>query len=209
MRIGGFIPFTLSDFPGRISAVVFTQGCNFRCPFCHNPSLVVPELFSQPIYEESILNYLETRRGKLDGVVVSGGEPTIQCGLIEFIKKIKELGFLVKLDTNGSNPEVVEDLITQRLIDYCAMDIKAPWSKYSELSGVKGIDISPIQKTLEILSNSPIEIEFRTTFAQPLLNENDIEEIRSYLPQGTPLKIQKFNPHHALQKDLFLLNSSS
>ncbi|MCX8064006.1 MAG: anaerobic ribonucleoside-triphosphate reductase activating protein [Candidatus Hydrogenedentes bacterium] len=203
MRIGGFIPVSLSDFPGRVSAIVFTQGCNFRCPFCHNPSLVLPEEFSEPIYEESILNYLESQRRNLDGVVISGGEPTIHSDLIDFIKKLKNMGFQVKLDTNGSNPEVVEKLINEGLLDYCAMDIKAPWEKYKFLTGLEKVDVKPIQKTLEVLLQSGIEIEFRTTFATPLLEWEDIDKIKQYIPSKINLNVQKFISKNVLNKTLF------
>ncbi len=204
MKIGGFTPFTLTDFPGRVSAIIFTQGCNFRCPFCHNPSLVLPEKFSDPIYEESIINYLEMRRGRLDGVVISGGEPTIQSDLIEFVKRIKGIGYQVKLDTNGSHPEVIRKLIDQRLIDYCAMDIKAPWHKYSLLTGREDVCIPAVQKSIEILLDSSIEVEFRITVVKPLLTDEDIEEVKNYLPADTPLMFQRFFPENALRKELFL-----
>ena len=204
MKIGGFTPFTLTDFPGRVSAIIFTQGCNFRCPFCHNPSLVLPEKFSDPIYEESIINYLEMRRGRLDGVVISGGEPTIQSDLIEFVKRIKGIGYQVKLDTNGSHPEVIRKLIDQRLIDYCAMDIKAPWHKYSLLTGKEDICIPAVQKSIEILLDSSIEVEFRITVVKPLITDEDIEEVKNYLPADTPLTFQRFFPENALRKELFL-----
>ncbi len=203
MRIGGFVPFTLSDFPGRVSAIIFTQGCNFRCPYCHNPSLVLPEKYSEPINTETILDFLEARKGKLDGVVISGGEPTIQPDLIEFLERIKRLDYQVKLDTNGSNPEIVKELIDRGLIDYCAMDVKAPWGKYSLLTGKENICISDIKRTLEILLGSDIEVEFRTTLVKPLLSDEDIEEISSYFPRGFSLTLQRFIPENALKKELF------
>ncbi|MGC9053845.1 MAG: anaerobic ribonucleoside-triphosphate reductase activating protein, partial [Candidatus Hydrogenedens sp.] len=126
MKIGGFQPFSLSDFPNCVSAIVFTQGCNFRCPFCHNPSLVLPELFLPPIPEEALIAFLNERKGKLDGVVITGGEPTIQSDLMKFVSEIKGLGYKVKLDTNGSNPEILKELIENNLLDYVAMDVKAP-----------------------------------------------------------------------------------
>lgn len=191
MKIGGFQPFSLSDFPDCISAIVFTQGCNFRCPYCHNPSLVLPELFTISIPEETVFTFLNERIGKLDGVVITGGEPTIQSDLIAFIQKIKGLGFKVKLDTNGSNPEVVEVLIQQNLIDYLALDLKAPWQKYATLTGVD-VDIDKVRKTMTLLLNSRIPCDFRITYAKPLLNEEDIQQVQSYLPQNHSLIIQKF-----------------
>ncbi len=203
MKIGGFQPFSLSDFPDCVSAIVFTQGCNFRCPFCHNPSLVLPELFLPPIPEETIFTFLNERKNKLDGIVITGGEPTIQSDLIEFVKKIKELGYKVKLDTNGSNPEVVEKLIKHNLINYFALDIKAPWHKYAHLTGVE-TDIEAIKKTLMILLHSSIPCDFRLTYAKPLLNDEDIQEVQSYLPPNRSLTIQKFIQKNVLNPTLFI-----
>lgn len=203
MKIGGFQPFSLSDFPGCVSAIIFTQGCNFRCHYCHNPSLVLPELFTVPIPEESVFTFLNERIGKLDGVVFTGGEPTIQSDLIVFVKKIKELGFKVKLDTNGSNPEVVEELLYQNLVDYFALDIKAPWHKYANLTGVNP-DIGRIRKTLTILLKNSVPCDFRITYAKPLLNENDIQEVQSYLPEKQVLTIQKFVSQNTLNPALFV-----
>ncbi len=202
MNIGGFQPFTLSDFPGCVSAIVFTKGCNFRCPYCHNPSLVLPGLYPESIPEESILLFLGERKGKLDGVVITGGEPTIQSDLAEFIKKIKELGYKVKLDTNGSNPEVVEWLIQQNLIDYCALDLKAPWQKYAQLTGVE-TNTNKIKKTLSILLQSSVPCDFRITYAKPLLDEKDLQEVQSYLPPNINLIVQNFVSKNILQPDLF------
>ena len=138
--IGGIQKTSLIDFPGKIAAVVFTQGCNFRCGYCHNPSLAV----SSPHWEnrlshKDILSFLQTRIGKLDGIVISGGEPTIQSGLYDFIKEIKNMGFLVKLDTNGTNPQVLERLINDNLLDYIAMDIKAPLEKYPQIINIASL----------------------------------------------------------------------
>ncbi len=198
MKIGGFQPFSLSDYPGCVSAIIFTQGCNFRCPYCHNPSLVLPELFTTPIPEDYIISFLTERQGKLDGVVITGGEPTIQPDLIPFIQKIKNLGYKVKLDTNGSNPKVIETLIQQNLIDYFALDIKAPWEKYPQLTG-KNINIENIKNTLSILLQSAIPCDFRFTFVKPLLSEDDLKQIQSYLPPPHSLIIQKFIPQNTLK----------
>ncbi|MGC8737196.1 MAG: anaerobic ribonucleoside-triphosphate reductase activating protein [Candidatus Hydrogenedens sp.] len=202
MKIGGFQPFSLSDFPNCVSAIVFTQGCNFRCPFCHNPSLVLPELFLPPIPEETLIAFLNERKGKLDGVVITGGEPTIQSDLMKFVSEIKGLGYKVKLDTNGSNPQLIEELIHNNLIDYFAMDIKAPWHKYTDLTGVDA-NIDLIKKTMMILLHSSIPCDFRLTYAKPLLNENDIQEVQSYLPQNCSLIIQNFIKERALNPTIF------
>jgi len=202
MKIGGFQPFSLSDYPGCVSAIVFTQGCNFRCPFCHNSSLVLPECYAPLIPEEEILKILNERKGKLDGVVITGGEPTIQSDLIAFVKKIKDLGYKVKLDTNGSKPEVIEELISQKLIDYFALDIKSPWHKYSTLAGVN-VSVDKIKETLFLLLQSLIPCDFRTTFARPLLDEEDTKEIQTYLPPDKKLIIQRFISQNALNPTLF------
>lgn len=197
MKIGGIQPFSLSDYPGCVSAILFTQGCNFRCPFCHNPSLVLPELFQSPIPQEEIMQFLHLRMDKLDGVVITGGEPTIHSDLVVFIEQIKEMGYKVKLDTNGSNPQVVEELLQRNLIDYCALDIKAPWSKYSLLIGVS-ISVEPIQKTLKILLESGIPCDFRITNVKALLSEDDLKEVEAYLPKTHPLIVQKFVAENAM-----------
>ncbi|OQX50761.1 MAG: anaerobic ribonucleoside-triphosphate reductase activating protein [Candidatus Cloacimonas sp. 4484_209] len=138
MKIGGFQKVSLIDYPGKICAIVFTRGCNFRCPYCHNPELVLPENYSPLIPEEEIFSFLEKRRGKLDAVEITGGEPTLQEDLTEFIRKIKEMGFLVKLDTNGSFPSVLEKVIYSGLVDYIAMDVKAPLEKYRQVRLQRG-----------------------------------------------------------------------
>jgi len=141
MIIGGLQRFSLIDYPGKISAILFTRGCNFRCPYCHNPELVDPQRYAEPWQEEEYWAFLQSRTQKLDAVVVTGGEPTLQEDLEPFLEKIRKMGFLIKLDTNGSNPDVLKDLLSANLVDYIAMDIKAPLEKYSEVAKV------PIDKT--------------------------------------------------------------
>lgn len=189
IKIGGFQPFSLSDYPGYISCIVFTQGCNFRCKYCHNPSLVLPELFGNLIPEADVLAFLEGRKGDLDGVVITGGEPTIQAELPEFIGKVKALGFKVKLDTNGSNPRMIQELIKLGLIDYCAMDIKTSWERYPDVVGVD-VDIESLKQSLLIILASGIPCEFRTTHDGSLVTETDLRTIRGYLPDDSMLKIQ-------------------
>lgn len=180
MQIGGLQKFSLIDYPGKIAAVVFTQGCNFRCPYCHNPELVLP-VFFHPIIPESIFfRFLEDRRGKIDAVVISGGEPTIHTDLIDFITAIKNRGYLVKLDTNGSHPAVLEKIIDQKLIDYIAMDIKAPFERYCELSGCE-VSTLPIETSIRLIESSDIEHEFRTTWETCMLRVSDIDTIHEYV----------------------------
>lgn len=158
MLIGGLQKSSLIDYPGKIAAVIFTQGCNFRCPYCHNPELVNGErgTINGKCHEMAVLEFLKKRIGKLDGVVITGGEPTLHNNLPEFIKQIKNLGFAIKLDTNGTNPEMLKQLIDEKLIDYVAMDIKAPLDKYSEIVCTK-VDTDKILKSIGILKNSNIK----------------------------------------------------
>lgn len=175
MKIGGIQKLSLIDYPHMLSAVLFTIGCNFRCPFCHNPTLVIPEKYAQSIDVDGIFKFLEERKKYINGVVITGGEPTLYPDLPEFIKKIKGMGYAVKLDTNGSNPEMLERLIDEKLVDYVAMDIKAPLERYSELTNTD-VDIEKIKKSIEILKKSKVKYEFRTTVA-PNLTFEDIEKI--------------------------------
>lgn len=192
MKIGGYVPCSLGDYPGgRLAAVVFTQGCNWRCPWCHNPALVYPDQFTVPVPEDAVLARLSTRRGKLDGVVVSGGEPTLHGDLAGFLAKIKALGFLVKLDTNGSRPATVRDLLAARLVDFVAMDIKAPWARYPEASGVP-VDTDVLQETVALLRASGVEHQLRTT-RWPGLTDTDAPAILAQTA-GSPHVWQPFRP---------------
>jgi len=198
MNIGGFLPVSLSDYPGHVAAVVFTQGCNFRCPFCHNGNLIpLARPACDLLCEEEILKSVAARRGKLDAVVVSGGEPTLQPDLPEFLHELKKLGYAVKLDTNGSRPDVLESLLKSKLIDYVAMDIKAPLPFYGRLAGVT-IDVSAIRQSIELLSRGGIDHEFRTTEVRPLLDAGDMNEIRALVPSESTHRIQPFRREHAL-----------
>jgi pyruvate formate lyase activating enzyme len=176
MVIGGFQKFSLSDFPERISAIVFTRGCGFRCPYCHNPELVDPSRYVPALSYETVLSFLESRRGLLQGVVVSGGEPTIHDDLPDFLAAIKGMGFVVKLDTNGSNPSILEQLIAQGLCDYIAMDLKAPLESYSRLVGVR-VDSGAIRRSLDLVIGSGLPHEIRTTYVESLLSDEDMIEI--------------------------------
>lgn len=190
MNIGGFQPFSLSDFPGHVAAIVFTQGCNFRCPYCHNPSLLPtapPGGLLAP--ENDVMGYLHNRAGQLDGVVVTGGEPTIQPDLPNFLRRVKALGLATKLDTNGSRPEMLRRLITDGLVDFVAMDIKAPFEKYRDLAGV-AVDVDAIKRSMEILAAEGIAHVFRTTVIESLLSRNDVETVRGVAPNGAMHHIQ-------------------
>ncbi|MEM7816442.1 MAG: anaerobic ribonucleoside-triphosphate reductase activating protein [Candidatus Aenigmatarchaeota archaeon] len=197
MRIGGIQRTSLIDYPEKISAIIFTQGCNFRCRYCYNSKLVLPELFEEPIDEKDILSFLDKRKGKIDGVVISGGEPTIHKDLPFFVKKIKEMGFLVKIDTNGTNAKMIEELINKNLVDYIAMDIKAPIEKYEKITQVSA-DKNNILKTIEILINSSIEYEFRTTYVKSLLSFDDFIKIGEIIKNAKLYAIQAFLPTKTL-----------
>ncbi len=192
MLIGAIDKFTLIDFPGHIAAIIFTQGCNFRCPFCHNPELVLPEKFEKPIPEEEILKFLESRKKYLDGVEFTGGEPTLQKDLPAMIKKIKKMGFAIKLDTNGTNPAMLEKLFSERLVDYIAMDIKSSLEKYNEIAGVK-TDKKKIERSITLIMNGEIEYEFRTTVIKGFHTIDEMEKIGKLIEGATKYFIQ--TPH--------------
>ena len=193
MRIGGLQKFSLIDYPGKMAAVIFTQGCNFRCPYCQNARLVEPALYGELIPEGEVLAFLERRQGKLEGVVVSGGEPTLQPDLISFLDKLKRLGYLIKLDTNGSQPKVLEKIIDLRLVNYVAMDVKAPLEKYSIAAGA-GLNVSRIKQSIKIIIRSGIAHQFRTTMVKSLCPLTDIEKIRSLVEGARRYTLQPFIP---------------
>jgi len=191
MRIGGIQKFSLIDYPGKLCATVFTQGCNFRCAYCHNPELVEPSLYRSSIPEEKILTFLETRRGKLDAVTVTGGEPTIQRDLDRFLAQIKEAGFLIKLDTNGSQPDILKGLIKNRLVDYIAMDIKGPLVKYRQIV-FTSLDTSLIKKSIRVISGSGINHEFRTTVVRSQLDLRDLLSIARLIRKAPLYALQTY-----------------
>jgi pyruvate formate lyase activating enzyme len=199
MKIGGLQRVSLIDYPGLICAIVFLQGCNFKCSYCHNPELVDPQLFGPRIKENDILEFLDTRRGKLDAVVITGGEPTIQDYLPSFITKIKEMQFAVKLDTNGSEPDVIKDLLDEKLLDYIAMDIKAPLEKYKNIVRTP-VESDLIKESISIILKAKIPYEFRTTIVESQLGENDILEIGKLISGARSYVLQKFVPVKTLDK---------
>ncbi len=198
MQFLGFQKISLIDYPGQIVAIAFTGGCNFRCPFCHNPELVLPELMEdeQVFSEEEILDYLGKRKGFLDGISITGGEPTMHSELPEFIRKVKALEMVVKLDTNGTNPEMIKELINKKLVDYLAMDIKNSLVKYAETVGLKeaGFKIlkSKIQKSIKLVMKSGLDYEFRTTVLPRLHSRKDIEAIGKLIKGAKNFYIQNF-----------------
>lgn len=185
MNIAGFQKLTLLDYPGKVACTVFTPGCNYRCPFCHNAGLVLSQQDRQAIPEDEVLGYLEKRAGLLDGVCLTGGEPLLQKGLADFIRKIKALRYCVKLDTNGSDPDQMIRLMDEDLLDYAAMDIKNSLARYPETAGVPAIDLDAVIQCAELLMQGRIPFEFRTTVVKEFHTIEDIGAIGKWL-QGAP-----------------------
>jgi len=192
MRTAHVEPTSLIDYPGRVAAVLFTAGCNFRCPFCHNAELVLPEKVCalRLLNLDEVLAFLAERRGFLDGLVVTGGEPTIQEDLASLLTEVKRLGLLVKLDTNGSRPLVFEDLLERELVDYVALDVKAPFERYPEFAGVE-VDLEDIRRSIALVRERAPDYEFRTTVA-PGLTSDDLQTMAMLLPGAKRWFLQPF-----------------
>lgn len=192
MNIGGLQKLTLLDYPGKLACTVFTIGCNFRCPFCHNASLVLFEESGQ-MSEEEVLLFLKKREGVLDGVCITGGEPCLQNDLEDFIKKVRAFGFSVKLDTNGSFPQKLSSLLEKGLLDYVAMDIKTSKERYLEVCGIQNEKLlENVCKSVEILKSSSVPHEFRTTTARELQTEADFKKIGEWLKNEKNYFIQQY-----------------
>jgi pyruvate formate lyase activating enzyme len=202
MRIGGLQKLTLIDYPGRLAATVFLTGCNFRCPWCYSSEIVLPEkIKKQPeISQKEIIAFLEEKKGLIEGVVFCGGEPTLSKDLESMMEKIKKMGFFVKLDTNGSNPKTLNDLIDKKLVDYVAMDIKAPKEKYKEFTGSK-IDVKDIQKSIDILKEQKVDFEFRTTVT-PLHSKKDLLEMAKWISGAKRYYLQNFRAEKTIDKKM-------
>ena len=192
MLINGLQKLTLLDFPGHVACTVFTGGCNLRCPFCHNALLVTETEDLESYPEEDILAFLEKRRGVLDGIALTGGEPLIQKGVREFIEKVRALGYLVKLDTNGTRPEVLRELLTAGLLDYVAVDIKNSPEKYGETVGVPDFDITPVRETVDMLIKGSVPYEFRTTVVREYHSEESIGKIGQWIAGAERYFLQNF-----------------
>jgi pyruvate formate lyase activating enzyme len=189
MKLGGFQKTSLLDYPDMISSIVWTVGCNFSCPFCYNTELVKGT--AKDISEEQIFDHLKKRKGIIEALVISGGEPFLQKDLGVFCEKVKKMGYLIKIDTNGTFPDELKELIDKKLVDYVAVDIKAPKDKYEKLAGAK-VDIKKIQKTIDILQNSKVNYEFKTTFVPKFLTKEDIIEIGKWLKGSKKYYLQQF-----------------
>lgn len=199
MKIGGFTRFSLIDYPGYICAIIFVQGCNFRCPYCQNPELVLPEIFTDTIPIEKIFEFLKKRTGLIDAVEFTGGEPAINKDLIDVAEKIKNMGFRIKLDTNGSNPEMVENVINNSIVDYIAMDIKASPDRYEEIARVK-IDRDKIKRSIELIISKAPDYEFRTTIIKGFHNSDEMESIGKTVQGADKFFIQRSQFYKTLEK---------
>lgn len=192
MRIDGLQKMTLLDFPGKVACTVFTGGCNFRCPFCHN-ALLVTKLPEKPDYtEDEILSFLEKRVGLLDGVAITGGEPLLNPDIGDFIRKIRDMGYAVKLDTNGSFPERLKAIVGEGLVDYVAMDIKNRREKYAETVGLKNLDLSKIEESIDFLKSGAVDYEFRTTVVEQFHTVEDIRAAAEWISGAKRYFLQNF-----------------
>jgi pyruvate formate lyase activating enzyme len=204
LEISGFTPTSFVDWDGQVVSTIFVPKCNFRCPFCFNRNLVFDKNRKR-INEKEIFEFLVRNRDFIDGVCIIGGEPTLQKDLADFCRKIKNIGLKVKIDTNGSNPEMIEMLIKNKLVDFIAMDIKAPLrnDKYSKLIGIKANEVlKKVKKTVAILLNSKIDYEFRTTIVPTMISESDIKSIAKSIKNAKKYVLQRFLPEGVEDKRL-------
>ncbi|HFC11161.1 MAG TPA: anaerobic ribonucleoside-triphosphate reductase activating protein [Candidatus Kaiserbacteria bacterium] len=196
MRIGGLQPFSLIDYPGSVSATIFTVGCTFRCPYCHNPELVL-ETPDKIISEDEIFSFLKKRAGALPALTITGGEPTVQNDLPEFMRRVKALGYKIKLDSNGTNPSMLKDILAEKLADFVAMDIKAPLSAYARTVGA-AVNEADIAKSVAMLLSGEIPYEFRTTVVRSQLSPEDFLQIGKEIAGAKRYVLQQFNPAKTL-----------
>lgn len=192
MLVSGLQKLTLLDYPGLVACTVFTGGCNLRCPFCHNSSLVLPERLAHDTDEATVLAFLEKRRGTLDGVAITGGEPLMQRDIDVFLAKIREMGFKIKLDTNGTFPDRLMDIVERGLVDRVAMDIKNSPAEYGNTVGVRGVDLAPIEKSIEYLLANHVEYEFRTTVVKGLHTAESIADAAKWIAGANEYYLQQF-----------------
>ena len=193
MTVKGLAKLTLLDFPGRVACTIFTGGCNLRCPFCHNASLAVRAADVDSIPEGEVFSFLQKRRGVLTGVCITGGEPLLNYDIDSFIEKIRSLGYAVKLDTNGCYPEKLRALIDRGLLDYVAVDIKNSRESYAKTVGIEGFDVSPIEKTVELLKEGRVPYELRTTVVAELHSDEDFKSIGEWISGAESYFLQCFN----------------
>lgn len=206
MIIGGLQKFSCVDYPGKTCAILFTRGCNFRCRYCHNPELVISERYAKPIELEEVFRFLEARKGLIDGVCITGGEPTLHHDLPEILDRIKRMGFFVKLDSNGTRPDALQRVIDAKIADYIAMDIKAPPDQYRDIVGVN-MSAEIIRRSIHIIINSGIDHEFRTTIVKELTTFDDLRAIAVELQGAQRYFLQRFIQSKAC--DASLANATS
>ena len=212
MGIGGLQKLTLIDYPSKLACTIFLTGCNFRCPWCYAPHLVLPKEIKKQLHppqsrsagfgragisQTELFKFLKERKKLIDGVVLCGGEPTMSKGLVSLIKKIKKMGFLVKLDTNGADPKTLKKLIDEKLIDYVAMDLKAPKEKYQKVTGTK-VDVKKIQKSIDILMKGKVDCEFRSTIVPTLHKKEDVIEMAKWIRGAKRYYLQNFRPEKTI-----------
>jgi len=197
MRIGALQKTSLIEFPGLLSCIVFIQGCNFRCPYCHNPELVLPEKYLPLLDLSEVMDFLRKRRVYLDGVVITGGEPFTDNGLLPFVRELKGMGYAVKIETNGSFPEVIKKMLLEGILDYIAMDIKGPPEKYDTITGVK-VDMKKIEESIYLIKGASIGYEFRTTVVKEILSLNDFEGVGKLIDGAKLFYLQRFRPSKAV-----------
>ena len=190
MKLGGIQKLTLLDYPGKLACTLFAPGCNFRCPFCHNASLVLDP--AEELDLEETLAFLQKRRGVLEGVCLTGGEPLLQPGVEGFLAKIKELGYAVKLDTNGSRPQRLRELVRAGLVDYVAMDVKNSKGRYAETVGIEGFDLGPVEESVAFLLQGTVDYEFRTTVVRELHTAESLRELSEWIQGARRYFLQGF-----------------
>ncbi len=192
MQIKGFQKTTFIDYPGKVASLIFTGGCNFRCPYCHNGGLVLTPGKYPTVMTETVLSHLEKRKGLVEGLVITGGEPTLMEGLDIFIRRVKEMGIFVKLDTNGTNPDVVQGLIQDNLLDYIAMDIKHSLKSYETITGIRHVNVKKIRESIKLIINSGIDHEFRTTMIRGVHTMEILKEMLSEIEGAKTYILQQY-----------------
>lgn len=193
MKVTGIQKLTLLDYPGVVACTVFTAGCNFRCPFCHNAMLVLPEqIDNECLTDDEVFGFLKKRRGVLDGVAVTGGEPLLHADMPEFLARVKELGYKIKLDTNGSNPELLSEIVKNKLVDRVAMDIKNAPEEYARTIGLKSFDIAPVERSKEMLLRGDIDYEFRTTVVKGIHTKESLIGAAKWIEGAKEYYLQQF-----------------
>lgn len=193
MKVTGIQKLTLLDYPGVVACTVFTAGCNFRCPFCHNAMLVLPEqIDNECLTDDEVFGFLKKRRGVLDGVAVTGGEPLLHADMPEFLARVKELGYKIKLDTNGSNPELLSEIIKNKLVDRVAMDIKNAPEEYARTIGLESFDIAPVERSKEMLLSGETDYEFRTTVVKGIHTKESLIGAAKWIEGAKEYYLQQF-----------------